>query len=78
MTPVQCRMARAALEWSGGDLAAKAKVGLNTVSRFEQGGDARRSSVEALQAALEAAGITFVGQDETSLSGGVGVRYNGK
>jgi len=67
-------MARAALEWSGGDLAKAAGVGLNTVSRFEQGGDARRSSVEAMQRAMEEAGIEFLAPGQHSPEGGEGIR----
>ena len=74
MKPVQCRIARTALEWSNADLAEAAKVGVNTVSRFEQGADVRVSSVHAMQTALEARGVVFIGEGEASLSGGVGVR----
>jgi len=57
---MQCRMARAALEWSTQDLAREAGVGVNTVNRFEKGQDARLSSVAAIRAALESAGVIFV------------------
>jgi len=60
MNPMQCRMARAALEWSMQDLASKAEVGVNTVNRFETGQDARLSNMEKMRSALEAAGIIFV------------------
>jgi transcriptional regulator with XRE-family HTH domain len=70
MTPTQCRMARAALDWRTTDLAREASVGLNTVNRFEAGRDARISSVEKLRAALEAAGIAFIAEN----GGGEGVR----
>lgn len=53
-------MARAAVGWSTVDLAAKARVGVNTVNRFEAGQDARMSSVEKLKAALRVAGVEFV------------------
>lgn len=46
------------------------------VSRFEQGGDTRVSSVEAVQRALEGLGLCFFGQGEVSLSGGAGVRFS--
>lgn len=77
MTPTQCRMARAALSMSNSDLAEAAQVGVNTLSRFEQGQDVRHSSVVTLQAALEAAGVSFVAEGETSLAGGAGVRLRG-
>ena len=60
MTPMQCRMARAALELSTSSLAHMARVGVNTVNRFETGQDARMSSVNAIQRALESAGVIFV------------------
>jgi hypothetical protein len=69
MTPTQCQMARAALDWRTTDLAREASVGLNTVNRFEAGRYARISSVEKLRAALEAAGIAFIAEN----GGGVGV-----
>jgi transcriptional regulator with XRE-family HTH domain len=53
-------MARSALNWSGADLAERATVGVNTISRFEQGGDARPASIAAMQRALEAGGIDFI------------------
>jgi transcriptional regulator with XRE-family HTH domain len=67
-------MARAALQWSNADLAARASVGVNTVSRFEQGGDVRQSSVAALTNALEAAGIIFIPAGAGSSEGGEGIR----
>lgn len=74
MTPVQCRMARAAVEWSQQQLADAAKVRQVTVSEFERGSDARRSTIEKLREALSAAGVVFLGDGEASLSGGTGVR----
>ena len=56
-------MARAALDWSTQDLAAKAGVGVNTVNRFEAGQDARVSSVEKMRTALESAGVIFVAEN---------------
>lgn len=74
LTPQLCRMARAGLGMSNSDLAAAAGVGVNTISRFEQGGGARQSSVLAIRAALEAAGATFLADKEVSILGGPGVR----
>jgi transcriptional regulator with XRE-family HTH domain len=59
MKAVQLRMARAALGWGVRELAAKAGVTANTVSRIELGADAKQSTIEALQRVLEAAGIEF-------------------
>ncbi len=74
MTPDQCRMARAGLRWSVVDLGKRADVRPNTVSNFERGGDAFRSTVRALRLALEAGGAVFVPAGEASLDGGPGVR----
>jgi transcriptional regulator with XRE-family HTH domain len=70
MTPVQMRMARAALGWGVRELAEKAGVTANTVTRIENGSDAKQSTVAALRAALESAGVEFI--PETG--GGAGVR----
>ncbi len=66
-------MARAALKWSTQRLAEEAVVGVNTINRFEDGQDARLSSVEKMKRALESAGIIFLG-DGQSIDGGPGVR----
>lgn len=61
MLPEQSRAARAWLDWSQDDLAAKANVSLSTVRDFEKG---RRvpigNNLAAMKAALESAGIAFV------------------
>src|SRR6516164_4045743 len=57
--PVQCRMARAALGLGVRELAASAKVSIDTVARFERGDQLKERTVEALQHALEAAGVEF-------------------
>ena len=53
-------MARAALDWSVRKLAEAAEVDPNTVSRFENGSDARGSTLSKLQRALEAGGVIFI------------------
>jgi transcriptional regulator with XRE-family HTH domain len=71
LSPSQCRMARAALEWTATDLAEKSGVGVTTISRFESGLTApNRSTLAALQRALEDVGIEFIPEN----GGGVGVR----
>lgn len=70
----QCRMGRAALRWTTGELAKRAAVGIATVNRFEQGGETYASTITKLQQALEAGGVIFVGPGEASLNGGRGVR----
>ena len=57
--PVQCRMARAALDLGVRDLAAAAKVSVDTVVRFERGDELKERTIEALRRALEAAGVEF-------------------
>src|ERR1700681_1038928 len=62
--PVQCRMARAALGLGVRDLAAAAKVSIDTVARFERGDELKERTVDALQQALEAAGVEFTNGDQ--------------
>lgn len=52
-------MARAALGWGVRDLAAKADLAVNTVSRFENGGETMAKTLERLQSVLEEEGIDF-------------------
>jgi transcriptional regulator with XRE-family HTH domain len=70
MTPIQLRMARAAVGWGVRELAEKAGVTANTVTRIENGSDARLSTVDRLRQALEAAGVVFIDEN----GGGPGVR----
>ena len=60
VTTAQFRMARAALEWSVRDLAAKAGVHRNTVIRVERGEAKHGPTITAVRRALEAAGIEFL------------------
>jgi transcriptional regulator with XRE-family HTH domain len=62
--PVQCRMARAALGLGVRELAAAAKVAIDTVARFERGDELKERTIDALQRALEAAGIEFTNGDQ--------------
>ena len=62
--PLQCRMARAALGWGVRELAAAAKVSTDTVARFERGDELKERTIDALQHALEAAGIEFTNGDQ--------------
>jgi transcriptional regulator with XRE-family HTH domain len=68
---VQIRMARAALGWGVRDLADRAGLAPNTVSRFENGGDARVDTLVQMQDVLERAGIVFIPADDQA---GPGVR----
>ncbi len=71
ITRLQVRMARTALGWGVRDLAEAAGVSPNTVSRFENGADARADTLMHLQEVLEGAGVVFVPADDTA---GPGVR----
>jgi transcriptional regulator with XRE-family HTH domain len=71
ITRVQIRMARAALGWGVRELADHAGLAPNTVSRFENGADARFDTLVQIQEALERAGIMFVPADDHA---GPGVR----
>jgi transcriptional regulator with XRE-family HTH domain len=70
LQPIQCRMARAALDMGVRELAAAAKVSVDTVARFERGEELKERTIEALQRALEAAGIKLIDEN----GGGPGVR----
>ena len=63
-------MARAAVGWGVRELAEKAGVTANTVTRIENGADAKQSTMDALQRALEAAGVEFTNGEQP------GVRLN--
>lgn len=63
MTPEQCRMARAGLGMSVRDLADRAQVSTNTISRLEAGEELKPRTVEAIQRALEEAGVIFVAEN---------------
>jgi transcriptional regulator with XRE-family HTH domain len=70
MKAVQLKMARAAVGWGVRELAKKAGITANTVTRIENGADAKQSTMDRLQHALEAAGIEFIQEN----GGGPGVR----
>jgi transcriptional regulator with XRE-family HTH domain len=68
--PVQCFLARTALGWSVTDFARAAGVSKKTVQRFENGDALKASTVEAIQRALERAGVIFIHAND----GGPGAR----
>ena len=70
MLPVQCRMARVALGWGVRELAQAAKVSPDTVARLERGEGLRERTADAVQRALEEAGVQFIPEN----GGGPGVR----
>lgn len=71
MNAAQMRMARAALGWGVRDLAEKAGITANTVTRIENGADAKQSTIDAMRSAFEAAGIEFIPEN----GGGAGIRF---
>jgi predicted transcriptional regulator len=71
ITPRQIRAARALLGWSQQQLADKAIVSLNAVTRLEKGKvDSRLSTISAVERALTKAGVDFLPAGER----GEGVR----
>ncbi len=67
ITSAQIRAARALLRWSSNDLANASGVGGATIRRLEvQDGvpGVQVKTLQAIQAALEAAGIEFLGSPE--------------
>lgn len=70
MNAAQCRMARAATGLGVRELAALAGVAQGTISRLERGEELRESTVAAIKAALEGAGVEFIPEN----GGGAGVR----
>jgi len=77
ITSDQIRAARALLRWSSADLSRYSGVGTATIKRMEvmdgvPSGQVR--TIEALRAALEVAGVEFIG----SPSDAPGVRLRGR
>jgi transcriptional regulator with XRE-family HTH domain len=71
ITPMQVRAARGLLDWSRDRLAETSGVPKRTLVRFE-GAEAapRQGTIDAIRAALEAAGVEFIDEN----GGGPGVR----
>ena len=59
-SPVQSKMARAALGWGIRDFARIAKVSTDTVSRLERGELLKQRTLYDLRTAFEAVGIEFI------------------
>lgn len=74
LTAAQIRAARALVDWSGPQLASETGLSLPTIRRMESALGPGRSSaenVDAVQRALEKAGVIFISADA---AGGPGVR----
>jgi transcriptional regulator with XRE-family HTH domain len=70
VTSAQIRAARALLNWTVRDLAEKAGVHRNTVTRAETDATGPGHATAAIRAALEQAGVEFIPANGS----GVGVR----
>ena len=70
VTSAQIRAARALLNWTVRDLADRAGVHRNTVTRAETDATGPGHAQEAIRKALEDAGIEFIPEN----GGGAGVR----
>jgi transcriptional regulator with XRE-family HTH domain len=73
MNVTQCRMARAALDWTLDNLADASGVARRTIAKFEKGGNVLPEKMEALRAAFVAAGVEFINGGKS-----VGVRVQRK
>jgi transcriptional regulator with XRE-family HTH domain len=60
MNAAQCKMARAATGLGVRELASLAGVAQATVSKLERGEVLKESTIAAIRAALEAAGVVFL------------------
>jgi predicted transcriptional regulator len=72
LTGAQIRAGRALVDWTGADLAKAAGVSLQTIRRMEGEVGTGRSSVanvQAIQRALEEAGVEFLKADEAAGTG---------
>lgn len=64
MTPLQLKLARAALGLGIRQLADMADVAPSTIVRFEAGGATQRRTVDHLRAIVESRGVIFIDADE--------------
>ncbi len=79
MRPVHLRMARAALNWTVRELATRAGVNKNTVSRYESGKEILSNSLQSLEKVLTNEGVVFFDEDRTHGTGvGVKKRHRSK
>lgn len=69
--PAHLRMARAGLGWTLKDLADRAKVNLNTVSRYEAGREVLTGTIEKIENVFTKAGVEFIYEESLA---GLGIR----
>jgi DNA-binding XRE family transcriptional regulator len=69
MTPEQCRAARGWLGWSRDQLAAEARVGRNTIARYEEQRALNESTKIAIKTCLERLGFRFPDDGTIQLDG---------
>ena len=72
VTPIQCKLGRTAVGYGLRDLAAKANVSPNTISRLERGENMHDETLVKVRKALEKAGVRFIAEN----GGGLGVRLS--
>lgn len=78
ITPAQIRAARALIGWKQTELAEASGVSEISIKNIERGStDPRSSTLAALQAAFDKAGVVFLDPGDTR-DGGPGVRLKAK
>ena len=75
LLPLHIRMARAALGWNLKDLAERAGVNINTISRYEAGSQIMSGTIAKIETVLQKEGIVFF-DDDGKLGPGVRMRSN--
>ncbi len=69
ITAAQCRAARALIKMQQAELAEKSRVSMRTIAGFETDKTAPvPSTLSAIQRALEAAGVRFIGDTGVELA----------
>lgn len=63
MRPVHLRMARAALGWTLKELAERAGINMNTISRYEAGAEVMSGTLEKIEDVLRLEGVVFIDED---------------
>jgi predicted transcriptional regulator len=78
ITPEQIRAARSLLGWRQADLAKASGISQVAIKNIERGAtDPKASTLDAIQAAFDKAGVVFLDAGDTR-DGGLGVRFKSK